>query len=314
MRHILLVTALCAAQTALAPAAQGQEHTRVMVYGRPRIGVVVDVRSDSAKDKLGARIREVTPGGPADKAGLREGDIITRFNGTALGGVKSEDEEGSGPGHKLIDLAQKLDTGDTVKVEYRRGSETRTATVVAKELGGTELGRGFSFEGPDANRFEYRMPAMGEFPRMMTMRGMNGPGAFRIKLDDDGLELIDLNPDLGEYFGAKEGVLVVAAPADSAVPLKAGDVILALDGRKPRSSGHAQRILDSYEPGETIKADIMRKQKRTTVTWVAPKERSGMMWKMDHDSDDDGPGQMRMRIRRPADQAPKTPAPPADRS
>src|SRR2546423_7254624 len=84
---------------------------------RGRIGVVVDTRADAAGDKIGARIEGVTPGGPAEKAGLKAGDVITRFNGTTLGGAASEDEERSGPGTKLIDLARELEPGDTVQVE-----------------------------------------------------------------------------------------------------------------------------------------------------------------------------------------------------
>src|SRR6267143_6824491 len=53
---------------------------------RGRIGVIVDTRANDAGDKIGARIEGITPGGPAEKAGLKAGDVITRFNGTALGG------------------------------------------------------------------------------------------------------------------------------------------------------------------------------------------------------------------------------------
>jgi len=59
---------------------------------RGRIGVVVKTDPNATDDKVGARIEAVTPGGPADKAGLKAGDVITRFNGTALGGVASEDD------------------------------------------------------------------------------------------------------------------------------------------------------------------------------------------------------------------------------
>src|SRR5213592_5192556 len=76
---------------------------------RGRIGVVVRTDADPETDKIGARIEGVTPGGPADKAGLKVGDIITKFNGTSLAGAKAEDEEESGPGSKLIELARKLD-------------------------------------------------------------------------------------------------------------------------------------------------------------------------------------------------------------
>ena len=108
---------------------------------RGRIGVLVDTRPDAQNDKLGARIEAVTPGGPAEEAGLKAGDIITRFNGTALGGAQAEEKEESGPGMKLIELARALEPGDTAQVDYRRGSDTRKATIVAEDIGwaSTEL-------------------------------------------------------------------------------------------------------------------------------------------------------------------------------
>src|SRR6058998_3237651 len=59
------------------------------------------------------------------------------------------------------------------------------------------------------------------------------------------------------------------------LPLKGGDVILSIGGRKPTSPSHAMRILRSYEPGETVALDIMRKQKRVTVSWKVPERGSG---------------------------------------
>src|SRR5207249_1675715 len=66
------------------------------------------------------------------------------------------------------------------------------------------------------------------------------------------LELVNLNSDLGEYFGTKDGILVVKAPSDSSLPVRSGDVILSVGGRKPSSPSHAMRIFHSYEPGETV--------------------------------------------------------------
>ena len=71
------------------PRARTRPRVRVESFSdnRGRIGVVVDTRADVAGDKIGARIEGVTPGGPAADAGLKAGDVVTRFNGTALGGV-----------------------------------------------------------------------------------------------------------------------------------------------------------------------------------------------------------------------------------
>jgi S1-C subfamily serine protease len=78
--------------------------------------------------------------------------------------------------------------------------------------------------------------------------------------------LAPLNSDLGPYFGATSGVLVISAPKDAQLGLKGGDVVLAIDGRKPESPFHLLRILRSYEDGETFKVDILRNRKRETVT------------------------------------------------
>jgi C-terminal processing protease CtpA/Prc len=226
---------------------------------RGRIGVIVDTRADAAGDKVGARIEGVTPGGPAEKAGLKAGDIITRFNGTALGGATAEEDEASGPGMKLIELARSLDPGDSVRVEYRRGNDARKATLIAEDLGGR-------FETSDLH---------GQFEQLNEMlpRMRMGPGnAFEFAFGSPwgGIELVKLNPDLGDYFGTREGVLVVSAPEDSTLNLKGGDVIVSIGGRKPTSPMQAMRILRSYDPGETVTLDVLRKQKHVTVSWKVP--------------------------------------------
>jgi S1-C subfamily serine protease len=230
---------------------------------RGRIGVVVNTAANAEKDKIGARVEAVTPGSPAAKAGLKADDIITKFGGTALGGLKAEEADESGPGMKLLELARALDPGDTVQVEYRRGTENKRATIVAEDLSGDMTFR--------------RVPG-GSMPRVM----LDGPGfdfgpdgqdfSFFFGAPWAGLNLVTLDADLGSYFGTNEGVLVVKAPGDSALPLKSGDVILAIDGRKPTSPQHAIKILRSYESGESVKLDVMRQKRRSTVTWVVPEE------------------------------------------
>lgn len=221
-----------------------------------RIGVIVDTRANAAGDKVGARIEGITPSGPAEDAGLKVGDVITSFNGTALGGVAAENDEDSGPGMKLIDLAHKLEPGDTVKIEYRRGSEAKKATLVAADLG---------FSG------QLMMP---EMPKMGMFPGMDGPEgrsfSFVFGSPWGVIDMVRLNPDLGDYFGTREGVLVVRAPEDSTLALKGGDVILSIGARKPTSPEQAMRILRSYDEGESVTMDVLRKQKHVNVTWKVP--------------------------------------------
>ncbi|OLC85578.1 MAG: hypothetical protein DMD38_07465 [Gemmatimonadetes bacterium] len=234
---------------------------------RGRIGVIVDPRSDATRDKVGARIDGITPDGPADKAGLKVGDVITRFNGTDLGGARGGDEENSGPGMKLIELARKLEPGDTAQIEYRRGNDNRKATLVAEDLGGP--GWSGRMEMPDMGRFE--------MPRMEMPEG--GAFGFAFGSPWGGIEMVKLNPDLGDYFGTREGVLVVRAPEDSSLALKGGDVIVSIGSRKPTSPEQAMRILRSYDAGETVTMDVLRKQKHVAVTWKVP-EHENRFYKM----------------------------------
>jgi S1-C subfamily serine protease len=249
---------------------------------RVRLGVTVDLRK-SENDSVGATIESVTPSGPAAKAGIRSGDIITRLDGKALNmseralRQKSEDdaeEEKSLPGLRLIELAAKLEPNDTISIEYRRGDLTKTTQLVTgNERFGPSV---FTFSGPEG---DIRIPGEGiggAGPKIRQFfRG--GPEGTTNWLTFGGafadLELAPLNPDLGSYFGTSDGVLVIDAPAKSSLGLKGGDVILSVDGRKPTGPGSLLRILRTYEPGESFKLEIMRNKGRLTITSKAEVEK-----------------------------------------
>jgi hypothetical protein len=107
----------------------------------------------------------------------------------------------------------------------------------------------------------------GPLPPPPGIIGMRGPF-----MD---LELVTLTPQLGRYFGADKGVLVVRSPAHGALQLEDGDVILAIDGRQPVSGSHATRILASYQAGEKLNLRIIREHKTLDVQATMPAR--GMM-------------------------------------
>lgn len=282
-RKLLLLCTTCMLPGVLAAQRARKDSTRsgVMTYSfsgnHGRIGVVVATGADADSDKIGARITAVSPGGPAAKAGIQAGDVITKFNGVNLANVRSEDSDESGPGNKLRELATALDPGDTVQVEYRHGAETKKATIVAEDVTYSYNGtlnnafgdRGFSLTMPKvevAPFAEMRMPMEG------WGEGMGGGMGMGFCFGDAwcNLELVSLNSDLGDYFGTHDGVLVVKASEDSLLPLKSGDVIVSIGDRKPTSPAQAMRILRSYDTGETVNIEIMRHQKRQTLSWKVP--------------------------------------------
>lgn len=267
----------------IAPPGQG-ERISVLTNRRARFGISVNFRTRET-DSIGALVQSVTPGGPASKAGIRSGDIITRVNGQSLlqppGNTGRDD---SSPGLRLTEIAARLDPNDTVAVEFRRGTQRRTVQLVtgdeptfvfteSDDGPGFRVGEGLDDgmrPGDDPMRrsmtFSFNIESLpGRLPPMQHMRLMDGPMMFALGSPLADLELAPLNPDLGRYFGATEGILVISLPPESGLGLKGGDVILAVDGRAPSSTAQLLRILRSYEPGQEIKFDIMRDKRRQVV-------------------------------------------------
>ncbi len=250
------------------------------VQRRGRLGILVDLTPDAARDSIGARVAGVTPGGPADRANVRTGDVVVRINGTRLAALqgRSEDEDDqSRPGLRLIEIASRLDQGDTVRLELRRDNRPVNVTFQAGESDADAL-----------VRLRTAMPDWGVAIPKMQFTPFEGGGAERMMIRIGGpladLELVKVNAGLSEYFGTSEGLLVVDAPDSSSLGLRAGDVILSIGGRRPTSPAHAMRILGTYDAGETLTFEVMRQKHRVTVNGRMPQE--DRRWRVMHNSNE----------------------------
>lgn len=79
--------------------------------------------------KSGARVAFVFPGRGADKAGLRVGDILTRFDGDVIRCQQPEDVG------QLLGRVRKYKIGAEVEFEFLRGKETRKTTLTLEADG-----------------------------------------------------------------------------------------------------------------------------------------------------------------------------------
>ena len=256
-----------------------------LMQRRARLGVTVSLEP-RATDSVGAYLESVTPGGPAAKAGLQAGDLVTRLDGKSVheSGVKTTKGQ-SAPGVGLIELAAKLEPNDTITVNYVRGDARRSTSLVTGDEPIVWAGDGNVMRMllPGGERI-FEFPGLRLQPRIEIERGpriesrvgperrlevLREPGRWTVHLDGGALsdlELAPLNADLGGYFGTTEGVLVVKVADQSPLGLKAGDVILSVDSRKSSNPNSLMRILHSYENGESLKFEVMRQKRRETVT------------------------------------------------
>jgi serine protease Do len=225
-----------------APVRKTPEARAFITMPRAEIGVVLGDAVEVA-GRTGVRVIDVRAGGPAQRAGVRAEDVILTLDGEPLG---------TEPARRVVDLMRSVEVGDTVALLVRRGGQDLTVQVV------TERGQ-FALDLAERIR-EQVLPARAEIERAReALRRVALVPATR------GLELVDVNPRLGRYFGVEAGVLVADVPPDSPLGLQPGDVIVGIDGRAPRDRAHVRSILASYRADEEIELRVVRDRQTITV-------------------------------------------------
>lgn len=205
---------------------------------------VLGINVADAED--GARVIAVTPDSPADDSGVAAGDVIVALDGAEL--------DRDSPAHLLVAQAmENVAPGETVVLTIVRDGDEEEIEVVAESSRAIASGNAFGDRGFWPGGLTRLRRDIGDRFGSLRRRGVD-------------MELVELTPELGAYFGTETGILVVRAPTDEALQgLMDGDVILEIGGRTPSDTGHARRILASYESGETLELEIMRNQRRETL-------------------------------------------------
>lgn len=239
----------------------------VLDGGSVELGISVkDV--DASGNQSGAAVEEVREDSPAAKAGLKEGDIITTFDGERVRSAR-----------QLARLVRETPAGRTVPLEVMRDGKTMQLSATPEE--GRLAGRdwvqpGFSFQGFGVRPRDFALLER-TLPDLKELEGRRfefflAPDRLRL-----GVTIQSLTPQLAEYFGAKNGVLVSRVEPDSpaaAVGLKAGDVITAVNGEAVDDPGELTEKVRQAEPGSTLEISYLRERREAKTTATLPSEKA----------------------------------------
>ncbi len=233
--------------------------------GGGRLGVTVrEVGTDDAKrggqSGGGVVIEEVSRDSAAEKAGFKKGDIVVDFDGERVRSVR-----------QFTRLVQETASGRAVNATVIRDGQKTTLSVTPREsdafapLRDLEVFRdNFSYSIP-ARPAIPRPPAPPATPRAPLPREFEGLLRLGTAL---GVTVNTLSPQLADYFGVKDGVLVSSVADDSAAAkagVKAGDVITAVNGTRVNDSADIRRAMQDVKPGTEFTVEVVRDKKTLTL-------------------------------------------------
>lgn len=214
------------------------------------MGIFMDELTARMKEKAdypqatGVLISHVVPDGPAEAAGIEDGDICFLFDG-----VKVED-----PVH-LGKLVRERKAGEKVAIViYRDGKEKKLLVKLDRRAPLPSIK-----EELGAYSVEDLSDVLGE-----AYKSVNKLCVKSCVRGHLGMALMDLNEDIAPYFSVKkgEGVLVFDVETDSPAAeagIKGGDVIAGVNGSAVGTVSDIADELAEIEKGERVSLDVLRK-------------------------------------------------------
>jgi len=194
--------------------------------------------------QTGVEVTRIAPDSPAEKAGIKIGDVITQYNGQPVDGMD-----------EFSRMVRETPAGRDVKIAIVRNGapQTITARIVSRAAMTGQL-----IPAPVAGPPEFRFPDMPQ--SHMTWRSAML-----------GIEAEALDGQLAEFFGVREGVLVRTVNKGSAADragIKAGDVIVRVDDAKVVTPADIAARLRGLR-GRAVSVVVVRDRKELSVMLTA---------------------------------------------
>lgn len=218
------------------------------------IGVnVQEIDSERSKvlklrEEAGVEVTRVETDSPAEKGGLKVGDVVLQFNGQHVEGME-----------QFARMVRETPAGREVKLDIVRGGTPQTLMV---KVGSRHTPMAFNMIAPGSPMPPVALP-------QMELRMPDMPRSFMSwRSSVLGLETESLEGQLAQYFGVQEGVLVRSVSKGSAAEksgIKAGDVIVRIDDSKVASPSDLSTHIRSLR-GKPVPMVVMRDRKEVTLT------------------------------------------------
>lgn len=202
---------------------------------RPKLGLGFDTDIHEG----GAKISSIASGTPTEKLGFQEGDVITKFDGTNIGNYWA-----------LMRELSDREAGKKVKIEFLRGTETKTVELELLTAKAKPVERAEDKPREPKRKSKHAEPQLDE---------EKGPKPY-FGATLDGLaekpEVDQVAPD---------------SPADKA-GLKAGDIISSIDEKDITNTLELADEIRSHKPGDKLSLNILRDGKEMTLKLTLEKK------------------------------------------
>jgi membrane-associated protease RseP (regulator of RpoE activity) len=234
----------------------------ILLAGGTFLGVGTEDISKENMSRFGMRevrgvgVTQVIKDSPAEKAGLKKDDVILRFEGESVTSAR-----------KLSRLVNESSADQTVRLTISRGgAEQEVSATLAKHNMNNLLSA--------AIRDDILKGVEKDWPQLKA-----GDGNFVFNFGANrriGVSTQTLTKQLADYFGARDGGLLITSVSENSpaarAGLKAGDIITAVDGEKVDSSGDIVRAINKKDAGE-ISLTILRDHSTRTVNLTPEKSK-----------------------------------------
>jgi serine protease Do len=194
----------------------------------------------------GVYVVDVREGGPAARGGVRAGDIVVSFDEERVRNVRH-----------FSRLVAETAPGRVIAADIVRDGARQMLTMTPEASDGPLAGVLPEIRREVERGFRALPP---EFPAP--------PGSPRGARTRLGLTLTPLTDQLAAYFGVKEGALVSAVGAGSPAAragIRAGDVVIVVDGRPVRGPADVSANVRAAAPGTTLAVRLVRDRREVGV-------------------------------------------------